>query len=382
MKNPFNPRYPVDPKYFVGRKAVLNGLERDFRFSFEADPPKPENVALVGEWGIGKTSALNKFYEIINQHKGVLPIFVSLTTYKDFSYFVKDFINQVYRAISESKSVSTKTKEDIFSWKIKSLKLGPISAEKEIKEFTGLSASEQLRACLLDLWKEYIDGKFKLVILMLDDFHHVVKIARESLYDLRAIFQGLPRYACNYQLLITGSPDMFGEIRNLAEPLVRFFEKYELTPFSYKETQDEIKKPIKQASIPISINQDVIDKIYKLSMGHPFFIAFIMRDLIELKKRGKIDAVYFDKKYSSIFNHLRKDKFEKDLDSASENERKILFNIAKLNSEEIRPNDIKANVKNVRMYLSSLVTKNLISKLGRGRYKLYHPLFGEYLRNI
>lgn len=76
---------------------------------------------------------------------------------------------------------------------------------------------------------------------------------------------------------------------------------------------------------------------------------------------------------------MRTDKFEKDLDSVSNGERRVLLSMAKLD-DVVSPHQIKA--KNARMCLSSLCDKGVVTKLGRGKYRLYHLLFKYYLLKL
>jgi hypothetical protein len=46
----------------------------------------------------------------------------------------------------------------------------------------------------------------------------------------------------------------------------------------------------------------------------------------------------------------------------------------------VGPSDIGGPAK--AKLLERLVTKDLVVKNGRGRYRLYNPLFREYLRNL
>jgi len=57
----------------------------------------------------------------------------------------------------------------------------------------------------------------------------------------------------------------------------------------------------------------------------------------------------------------------------------VLFKMAGL-GEEVGVKEIKA--PNVSVHLKRLVEKNLVVRIGRGRYKFYHPLFREYLEMV
>ncbi|MFQ6062117.1 MAG: P-loop NTPase fold protein [Methanosarcinales archaeon] len=64
FQNPFNPKYPANPRHFANRKGHIESFRKDLLYSIESKPPRPENIAIIGDWGIGKTSMLNKFADI------------------------------------------------------------------------------------------------------------------------------------------------------------------------------------------------------------------------------------------------------------------------------------------------------------------------------
>lgn len=59
--NPFKPGLTVDPRYFAGRKAQIDSFREYLRHTSAGNP---QNVAVMGERGIGKSSLLRKFEAI------------------------------------------------------------------------------------------------------------------------------------------------------------------------------------------------------------------------------------------------------------------------------------------------------------------------------
>jgi len=58
MINPFSPKHPADPKYFVDRVEIIDAFERSLKRSAGTRPPKPDNIAVLGNWGSGKRQFL------------------------------------------------------------------------------------------------------------------------------------------------------------------------------------------------------------------------------------------------------------------------------------------------------------------------------------
>jgi len=51
-ENPFSPAFPVNPKYFVNRIEIIDSFKRAFDRSTKTETPTPDNIAILGDWGI------------------------------------------------------------------------------------------------------------------------------------------------------------------------------------------------------------------------------------------------------------------------------------------------------------------------------------------
>lgn len=385
MKNPFSPTYPVDAEYFANRKNVLNTFRRAVERSIKMKAPTPDNIAILGEWGIGKSSVLKKFEAIALEEFSPRRIFCALVELipgvcNSFSSFSEKVIDDVERNFMAGASLVARIRNEIKNWRASSIGIGSISAEKKPKT---KSVATTFKEALLNLWKILEKSGIDTVIIMLDDLHYLAERCPDALYDLRGIFQGLPRYGCNFILCCTGKKEMFSQVRELAEPLSRFFNiKYTLELFSSSETKEVIFKPIQQTGLRVEIENKVVDRIYRLTMGHPFFIHFIMRELISLNTTNKITIKGFGKIYPDIEEILSRDKFRIDYSAASAREKEILKAAASLKTDTFTPQDIRVKIKGIRNYLKLLTNKNLIVKHERGEYSVYHPLFKSFLQHL
>ncbi|MEW6528637.1 MAG: P-loop NTPase fold protein [Candidatus Micrarchaeota archaeon] len=378
--NPFSAKHPINPEYFVNRTEILEAFKGDLEFSINASPPKPENVAITGRWGYGKTSLLKKFESIALQDQRVFTAYVEViptfcNDFHDFSIRVRDEIERSFKV--SSKSLLTKLKSDIIpNWRIKTIDLGLGELERTER---GKSHVTTFEDSLIELWKILKQNKIKLMLLMVDDLQYLATAYPDGLYDLRGIFQKLAMDGCNIMLVISGPETLF-QIKDFAEPFARFFNRHNLSTFDFTETKKAIVKPIEISSINIKVDEDIIKKIHELTKGHPYFIHFIMHYLVEYRQSGRIDIGFFKDSYEKIAKHLAREKFDYDfMSKATDKEREILLKIAKNPVEIFEPSKIKT--PNVRKYLRLLTEKELLIQLERGRYTLYHPLFREYLRS-
>ena len=182
-------------------------------------------------------------------------------------------------------------------------------------------------------------------------------------------------------LAVTGSPYLFHMAREFAEPFTRFFDRFYLDPFDLEETRNFILRPLSLSKSNITIEENVIERLYNLTGGHPYFLSFIMKNLIDLSGEGNISLAEFDQLYPTIAEYLSREKFNDDIAQASELELKVLNKMASSNTETISPSQL--SIENARKSLKVLTEKKgLVVKTRRGEYSLYHPLFREYLKNI
>lgn len=383
-ENPFSPTFPVNPKYFVNRTDVIDSLKRAFGRSIKSEFPTPDNVAILGDWGVGKTSMLRKFEEIaLREFKSrkVVSAIVELipTSCNSFFLFMKKVVDDIERSFAVKAPIMVKLRERIREWRVKSIGVGTaLELERKIRERSEVTVFED---ALIHFWKAVESLGIDTVILMLDDLHYLAEGYPQGLYDLRGIFQGLPRHGCNFMLCMSGSRDLFAEVRELAEPFARFFNvKHTLDNFSPEETRNAILTPIERAGLNITVEERVVQKIYDLTVGHPFFIHFLMRELVTIREKGKISIGFFDNHYPIVERIMAREKFAGDFSIASDKEKEILLAVAAIKSDTFTPSQLK--IKNVRPRFNGMVRKNLIVKVGRGEYGLYHPLFKEYLRNV
>jgi hypothetical protein len=376
--NPFQPLQPVNPKYFVNRKDVVEAFSLALRNASETRPTAPTNIAILGSWGIGKTSALNKFEHIAlkemkNINAFVARIQLNPSACVSSSDFVAFSINEIEKSFGMQSSIKMKIIDKMLTWKIKSLSFSGLKIEK--KELTQHSVSV-FQNSLEELWHRILGPEgIRIGVLMFDDLHYLAENYPKGLYDLRSVFQSLALRDVNFMLCITGPTALFVKIRTLAEPFARFFDKYELKSFSLDETREAITLPLSIENIDVKIDEKVIERIYELSNGHPYFIHFIMRGVLDMGS-NKITLKDFDSLYPRIFSHMSRSKFSSDLDIASDKEKEVLFKIAGTD-EALSFSELG---KQYRSSVYRLEEKGLITKTQRGKYALYHPLFREYLR--
>ncbi len=99
---------------------------------------------------------------------------------------------------------------------------------------------------------------------------------------------------------------------------------------------------------------------------------------VNISKLSSLDSEKFEEIKPGLIEHLSKSKFQDDYNKATDAEKQILLRCAKLGKSIFSPSEI--NSKSQAKLFERLAKKDLLVKLGRGKYSLYHPLFTEYLK--
>jgi len=377
MMNPYSPQYPADPEHFADRKEIIEYFKSNVINFAKTPKAKPVNFAVLGEWGIGKTSVIYKFQQIIieelsRQIKSFNSLFTLTPQICDnLDNFFQTFINQLKEEYTAAAGIEDRLRSEIEKW-IPTIKT-------PIADFTRKNVTAYFARDLENLWKKHLQAaKLDAAFLFLDDIHHFLPKQPGAYETLRNIFQSLAMKGCKYSLTITGPKILFTYIADTAEPFVRFFHPFYLDSFNLDDTREAIMRPLKLAGLDLDLQQEVIGEVYARTGGHPYFIIYTMRELLNNlggKKRVKIDD--FKEIWPKIISSLEETKFSPDFEVASVEERKILQKIAEVRQDTVTPSMIKTKDRKI---LSRLENKGLLVKVDRGKYRIYHPLFKEYVK--
>lgn len=388
IKNPYNPAGPADPRYYADRDELLSLFRNNVKaVTLTKGVTRPINLAVVGQWGTGKSSTLYKFKDILeNETDGarIFSSYVSLTpsNCKNADTFFACILETVFRDYETTVPLPTKLVQFIKDesirlnrWKLK--RMGASLPEFERIE-DDLSAVN-FKNTLLQFWKKLKESRFDMVVIMLDDIQYVLdQDAGEILYDLRTDMQALSMKGALFTFVICTPERLFPHMRTVAEPFTRLFTRFELKPFDLDGTTEQIQKPLDVEKIPLKLSKPVIKEIHDLTRGHPYFISLAMKHFIDRIPEGTGSANTFAAFCPDIMEYFAGVKFNADFEKATETEREVLLKIATLGEPEFSPKEIGGRSKTT--YVERLVAKGLITKIDRGKYTLYTPLFAEYLR--
>jgi len=373
IPDPYIPEQVVDPDDFVGRSEEVEKFETFLDFSIKG---KSRNIAIIGDWGIGKTALLRKFEDIACRNNSPSARF---DVRKDMGLpeFQQRLLLEVKAALSLHEKLSAKAKDFLSGFDV-SMGYAGLSV-KQIGDQT-----IDFRQKLLEMWDGLKDS-IPAVLVMLDNAEGLKQISGAN-EELRNTFQRLSEYDCKYVLIIAGKPDLFAGITSIYEPFARFFNFIELNPFTYEETKDAIEKPLENIH-DLEFEQDAIWEIYRISEGHPFIVRSMCSTMyIAMRGEGLITSSTVEKFMPRILYDLGKKVFSDRFAQASPVEQRILISMASFAGGNLNYSDIAemsgTSKKKIGTFLSRLTEKDLIRKVERGQYELFHPLFKEYLKEF
>ncbi|HEX2713648.1 MAG TPA: hypothetical protein VHM88_15730, partial [Candidatus Acidoferrales bacterium] len=126
------------------------------------------------------------------------------------------------------------------------------------------------------------------------------------------------------------------------------------------------------------ISEKVAAWLHGKTFGHPYFLACICKYLMTTEKQ--IEAHKLETTWPAILDQLGREKFRSDVSKLSAKEFELIHQFASLSEGEGEVSAEDFGGKFQREYFARLVGRRLLIRSGRGRYKLYHPLFREFLQ--
>ena len=390
--NPFRKRTGIFPSYFTGRKDELNEL-REIYESTRAGAAG--HILIYGPKGIGKTCLLIKFEEQLNNVEGVYAVRVPLVEgdYQNSLNFdcpkirrIFDGFNDIYSLIIDKCADALKISEGHFWDNITSLGVNiPLAGGFTVsREIPATSPSVALEKILKTIYWE-LKGKNPVLILLFDDLQRIISdngpsrvlsILQNALVELN--IQGM-----NIMFVATGAHDIFSQIQDHLDSAVRIFEPYELKPLSKEELKEAVIIPAENKGI--KFEEGVIDLIYELSEGIPYYMQVIAYNCFAGAVNGIVKTSEFEFSFKRSLNLLAQREFRGMYEKATHEERRILGLMAESDNEVLSYKEIKKglNLKSEpSFWLKTMSDKNLIIKKERGKYHLRDKIFKEYLRAL
>lgn len=378
--NPFNPGSPVDPNNFVGRVQDLENFTQKLR---QTSNGSLASMAVAGGYGIGKTSFLHKC-KAIAEEQNALTIYFSLNELDDLNKetLAKMLLERIQAKVREEvifQRISDKILDTLKRIKITTGGV-EISLENEKKEHF-----PNLHSALTVIWENLKTIKSAIVFLI-DEARILEKNRAELILYLRAILEQLQINKVPVMIVPAGKLSITGPAGTGFSPLVRTFPPAILENFSFNESQIFIEKKLSQANINIK-EKEILNKIYQTTEGHPFVLTAYLSTAYSKLKDGEqeLKMEHFDATDLEFTNRILSPFFSRFYDQSGKNNKSILSKMAVHKAPEVSLSDLtdelNKNSNELSPHLGKLVQEGAIIRTERGKYRLFHHLLGEYIKD-
>ncbi len=394
MENPFKPGAGHMPPYLAGRVSEKKEFGRLLQQTTII-----ENAALTGLRGLGKTVLLEIFKPIAIQAKW-------LWAGTDLSESMSISEENLATRLLTDLSVVTSS---LVIGESHTSQMGFIPKTSKTKVFLDYDILRQIYAKTPGLVIDKLKGVLEFVwpyierlnkrglIFAYDEAQNMADHAAKEQYPLSLLldlFQSIQRKGMPIMLVLTGLPTLFPKLVEARTFSERMFRVITLDALNRDETRDAILVPIADDACPITISEQSIELLWRVTHGYPYFIQFVCRECYDVwvqnvseeqgPSRIPIDA---------ILRKLDADFFSGRWARATDRQRDLLGIVAQLSNcnqefsvrDVVESNANKAHQKpfsnsHVNQIFNHLITAGLVYKNRHGRYSLAVPLLANFIK--
>src|SRR5207237_322769 len=173
------------------------------------------SFAVLGNWGIGKSSLLFKLAHCCRQiDPAMLPVHLSISQdIEDYLRFAESLCDKLADALASSDSLTARLRVEARNWKFKQFKAGPITAERELPRRFLTSGSALLRHSLSEAWHHFIrPAQLAGAVFFLDDLQNLSLASGDTGLIIRDQFQAFAIEGMNFSVCFSAKPDYFSAV--------------------------------------------------------------------------------------------------------------------------------------------------------------------------
>lgn len=379
--NPFNPGSPVDPSDFVGRVSELENFKQKLR---QTAVGLLSSMSVIGSYGIGKTSFLQKC-KTIAEEQNALVIYFSLNEAEelDKDTLAKMLISRVKEKVYEE-FILKRVSKDVFEvlQRIR-IKAEPFELSLASPEPT---LFPNLQSALSASWKA-IEGSKKAIVFLIDEATALEKKKADLMMYLRAVLEQLQVDKVPVMFVLAGKLSIMGPSGTGFSPIVRTFPPAELVNFTPDESKIFIEKKLKQ--VKLRMGAGVFDKVREVSEGHPYILSAYLYSAYDKVSTSESELTINHLQATDVDFVPRKlaPFFSRFYDTSGETIcRQILTKMGSAQNGEVSLLELSKSLNRARNevspHLGTLIRDGAIIRVQRGKYRLFHHLLREYIRKI
>ncbi|MDD5018872.1 MAG: ATP-binding protein [Candidatus Omnitrophica bacterium] len=267
------------------RKDILDLLNKrllDFRDGYR------QNVAILGEELIGKTTVLKKFLDGFKE-EGIIPVYVEILPL-EYSLFLKRCLNSLlFNYLKGAQLLSSRENLDILVKRTKDLLPQTAAASEIFLKKIDKDRPERLFGELFDILDIFATESQRRVVIVFDEFHHLKKLGYDDICgDLgkRIMLQKntLFIFSSSHRAL---AKDILGGDLSL---LFGNFETLEMENFTGPGSEQVIAKIFGDIAIP----RDLAAFLVHFTGGHPFYLKIISEEAAMACRAARAAALDVD----------------------------------------------------------------------------------------
>ena len=125
------PNFPVRPYEFVGRRQQIDVFRQALRQGLAAG--RTSSFAILGDWGIGKSSLLLKFAAVCSEPSfAILPVLFSASSdIHDYVRLAESLLDKFGDALLAVPNLQARLRAELRNWKFKRLNFGGVGLERQ-----------------------------------------------------------------------------------------------------------------------------------------------------------------------------------------------------------------------------------------------------------
>ena len=390
--NPFRPGAGHQPPYLAGRQAE----RREFARLLEQTTIL-ENMLLTGLRGVGKTVLLDSLKPLavekrwiwigadINESSSISEENIATRLCTDLSLATSSIVVSTASSHAPGFTSETTIRERTLTY----MELASIYTETP-----GLPL-DKIKTVIETAWNAISGtGTAQGIVFAYDEAQNLSDHAEKERFPLSLVldaFQSLQRKNLPLMLVLTGLPTLFPKLVEARTFSERMFRSVFLQGLSYSDSREAILKPIEDTQ-SVTLTDDSVDTVIKMSGGYPYFIQFICKEVYDAfirrwdkGERGSIPVREIEKKLDTDF-------FSGRWARATDRQRELLAVIARLPNcddeftvqeivEKSREGKEKSfSSSHTNQMLAALGSQGRVFKNRHGRYSFAVPMLGGYIR--
>jgi hypothetical protein len=251
--------------------------------------------------------------------------------------------------------------------------------------------SDKLKGVLEFVWDCLKRQNIRGMIFAYDEAQTMADHAEKEQYPLSLlldVFQSLQKKEIPFMLVMVGLPTLFPKLVEARTFSERMFRVIFLDRLNDKDSRDAIVKPIEEMHpVRITLTEESINLIVRVSGGYPYFIQFICKEVYDVFiQQRQITSIPIDE----ITRKLDNDFFAGRWARATDRQRDLLAIIAGLPNaddeftvqdvvEEAKKSEKPFSASHVNQMLVSLTNSGLVYKNRHGKYSFAVPLLAQYI---